>query len=52
MKDYRGVVNGTWVGDTGEEDNFYKKLKKEYFNNEYYMHKFYLKDKESTEDKK
>lgn len=52
VKDYRGVVNGTWVGDTGEEDNLYKKLKKEYFNNEYYMHKFYLKDKESTEDKK
>ena len=51
LKDYTGVVDGTWINDTGEEDNLYKKLKKEYFNNEYYMHKFYLKERGVDKDK-
>lgn len=51
LKDFKGVIEEQWVVGSGKEDGLFESKRREFLNNEYYMHKFYLKDREDLQTK-
>ncbi|UHR02444.1 LTA synthase family protein [Peptoniphilus sp. GNH] len=54
LKDQKAKIDGRWISktknaDENEDQKLLEKISHEYFNTEYYMEKFYLKDKASKD---